>query len=74
MDGAFEFSEEELEQVRRATRMVTIEHHRQIPSTNTRALALAEESTLALPAVILTDLQTAGRGAAPITGGPRPGR
>lgn len=62
MDGAFEFSEEELEQVRRATRMVTLEHHRQIPSTNTRALALAEDATLALPAVILTDLQTAGRG------------
>lgn len=62
MDGACEFSEDDLEQVRRATRVPTIEHHRQIASTNTRALLVAEDAALELPALILTDLQTAGRG------------
>ena len=40
----------------------TVEHHREILSTNTRALSWAEDSTLELPALVLTDVQTAGRG------------
>ena len=62
MDGACEFSEDDLKQIRQATRVPTIEHHRQIASTNTRAIMAADDAALPLPALILTDLQTAGRG------------
>ncbi|MHB8968942.1 MAG: biotin--[acetyl-CoA-carboxylase] ligase [Pirellulaceae bacterium] len=62
MDGACEFSENDLEQIRQATRVPTLEHYRQIASTNTRAIMAADEAALPLPALILTDLQTAGRG------------
>ncbi|MHB0957511.1 MAG: biotin--[acetyl-CoA-carboxylase] ligase [Pirellulaceae bacterium] len=60
--GMYGFTIEHLEQIRRSTRVMSIEHHRHIPSTNTRALLLAEDAALALPALVLTDLQTAGRG------------
>ena len=58
----FGFAAADLEQIRQATMVRTIEHHREITSTNTRALALAEEPCLDVPALVLADVQTAGRG------------
>ncbi len=56
------FRPDDLVRIRRDTFVQCVEHHRDIASTNTRALSLAEEPGLALPALVLTDLQTAGRG------------
>ncbi len=50
------------QQIQQATFVRTVEHHREILSTNTRALSWAEDSTLELPALVLADVQTAGRG------------
>jgi BirA family biotin operon repressor/biotin-[acetyl-CoA-carboxylase] ligase len=60
--GAFGFADADLRRIRGATFVRTVEHHREILSTNTRALSWAEDSRLELPALVLTDLQTAGRG------------
>jgi BirA family biotin operon repressor/biotin-[acetyl-CoA-carboxylase] ligase len=60
--GAYRYAAEDLERIRQLTLVRTLEHHRQIPSTNTRALAQAEDPALDLPALILADEQTAGRG------------
>ena len=60
--GAFGFADADLEQIRRATFVRTVEHHREILSTNTRALSWAEDPALELPALVLADVQTAGRG------------
>ncbi len=65
MDGsiaAHGFRPDDLARIRRATFVQHIEHQVEIPSTNTRALALADQPGCALPALVLTDLQTAGRG------------
>lgn len=56
------FESEDLERIRQAAGVVSLEYHPQLPSTNTRALAWAETDALGLPALVLTDLQTAGRG------------
>jgi BirA family biotin operon repressor/biotin-[acetyl-CoA-carboxylase] ligase len=56
------FKTVDLDRIRQATGVVSLEYHPQLPSTNTRALAWAEGDSLTLPALVLTDLQTAGRG------------
>ena len=53
---------EDLERIRQAAGVLSLEYHPHLPSTNTRALAWAEEDSLTLPALVLTDMQTAGRG------------
>jgi len=60
--GAFSFGERDLEQIRRTTFVQTVEHHQEIESTNTRAIRWAEDPALALPALVLSDMQTGGRG------------
>lgn len=56
------FETGDLERIRQATGVVSLDYHPHLPSTNTQALAWAEKDALALPALVLTDLQTAGRG------------
>ncbi len=56
------YREADLERIRQRTFVRAVEYHREIESTNTRALRLAEEGSLSLPALVLADLQTAGRG------------
>lgn len=56
------FESEDLERIRQAAGILAWEYHPYLPSTNTRALVWAEDPSLALPALVLTDLQTAGRG------------
>jgi BirA family transcriptional regulator, biotin operon repressor / biotin---[acetyl-CoA-carboxylase] ligase len=48
--------------MRQATFVRTVDYHREVTSTNTRALSLAEDPTVALPALVLAERQTAGRG------------
>ncbi len=65
MDGsatAWSFGPQELARLRRDTIVKSVEHRVELPSTNTLALALAEDRALELPALVLADLQTAGRG------------
>jgi BirA family biotin operon repressor/biotin-[acetyl-CoA-carboxylase] ligase len=56
------FSTEDLERVRTATFVSTVRHEVAVDSTNTQALLLATDPQLALPALVVTDRQTAGRG------------
>ncbi len=44
------------------TFLASVEHHRSLSSTNDRAKALARESRIDLPRLVVTDHQTAGRG------------
>jgi BirA family biotin operon repressor/biotin-[acetyl-CoA-carboxylase] ligase len=60
--GKAAFETEHLERIRQAAGIRSLEYHQHLPSTNTRALVWAEDESLALPAWVLTDLQTAGRG------------
>lgn len=56
------FQSEDLERIRQAAGIVSLEYHPHLPSTNTHALAWADSEDLELPALVLADLQTAGRG------------
>lgn len=60
--AAHGFQTDDLARIRRDTFVRFIEHHAEIPSTNTRALAMADDPACALPALVLADRQTAGRG------------
>ncbi len=44
------------------TLLESVEYHEELDSTNNRAKTLAREGGVALPALVLTDRQTAGRG------------
>ncbi|GMV94522.1 MAG: biotin--[acetyl-CoA-carboxylase] ligase [Candidatus Hydrogenedentota bacterium] len=48
--------------VKRETFVRSIEYHRAYPSTNTRAMEIAEDASSAVPALVITEIQTAGRG------------
>jgi BirA family biotin operon repressor/biotin-[acetyl-CoA-carboxylase] ligase len=56
------FDATDLDQIRHSTPVETIEHFPEVPSTNSRAMTISGDSSLRLPALVLTDLQTAGRG------------
>ncbi len=57
-----QFREEDLQLVRQATFVQDLEHHVELPSTNTRALSIATDPRRSVPQLVLTDRQTAGRG------------
>ncbi len=48
--------------IRRETFAGHVDYHRSLQSTNTRAMELAAQPHLPVPALVLTELQTAGRG------------
>lgn len=48
--------------VKRETSVRFVEYHRMFPSTNTRALELAADPSTPIPALVITEIQTAGRG------------
>ncbi len=55
-------SASEAQRIGTETFIGTLEIHDELPSTNNRALELAERQDLELPALIVADRQTAGRG------------
>jgi BirA family transcriptional regulator, biotin operon repressor / biotin---[acetyl-CoA-carboxylase] ligase len=61
-DEAYQFRRSDLEHIRHASGIRATEHHRELDSTNSRALEWAGDPSLELPALVLTDLQTRGRG------------
>jgi BirA family biotin operon repressor/biotin-[acetyl-CoA-carboxylase] ligase len=52
----------DIDLIRRQTFIASVEHHAVLASTNDRAAQCAKEGTHALPLLIVTDEQTAGRG------------
>jgi BirA family biotin operon repressor/biotin-[acetyl-CoA-carboxylase] ligase len=48
--------------IERETFVRRVEYHRAVPSTNTRALELAARAEMPVPALVLAEEQTAGRG------------
>ncbi len=61
-DQFWRFSAEDTRHVIRSTFVQHVEHHTTLPSTNSRALVMATDPTLVVPALVLSDQQTAGRG------------
>jgi len=51
-----------MRRIKRATFVRHVEYHRVLPSTNTRAIELAATAETPIPALVLTESQTAGRG------------
>lgn len=56
------FSSLDLDRIATSMQLGRVEHHRELDSTNTRAVLLAGDPELPLPALVLADLQTQGRG------------
>ncbi|GMW03045.1 MAG: biotin--[acetyl-CoA-carboxylase] ligase [Candidatus Hydrogenedentota bacterium] len=50
------------ERILKETWVRHVDYQPEMPSTNTRAMELASDSSIDLPAIVLTDRQTAGRG------------
>ncbi len=61
-DGMLNISEAQLRRIRQSGGLRTVEHFSDLDSTNNRALQLSGLEEVELPALILTDRQTAGRG------------
>ena len=57
-----QFSSSDLERIRRGSFVQTVDFHREIGSTNDRAAELADWPAERLPALVLAESQTAGRG------------
>ena len=51
-----------LRRIKRDTFVNHVEYHRVLPSTNTRAIELAATAETPIPALVVTEAQTAGRG------------
>jgi len=60
--GFWRFGQEDVASVRRSTFVRWVEHHATVASTNTRALAVAADNSWHVPALIVADEQTEGRG------------
>ena len=58
----------------RETSIARVEHHPKLDSTNTRAAQCAGQRGIELPALIVAEEQTAGRGRGETAGGPAPAR
>ena len=56
------FSATDIERIKSATFVADVEHHREIGSTNDRALVLAADAERAAPLLVVADRQTGGRG------------
>jgi len=60
--NSWRFSSENVANIRAATIFRAVEHFTTLPSTNDRAMVLAQDRCAQVPALVLADQQTAGRG------------